>query len=411
MDINNNGTNNISNNGVNNLPPQNNPNTNNVTNNTQPEQNAFTVEEFKPESIVNVTPVVATTPTENEVEPQNINVQTQAAPTVEQTPVQSTVVEPYVPDTQPQNIVPNTVPVVEAQNAQTIETVTPTENTENNMTVVDTEKKKTSSIGIIILLIILVLFVVFIDPISEMIETNFISKDPVSVNNSTGNNLVNGYIMIDDNNGFIKLEEIKFYNFKKTGNNNILLNYESSEKYDDVSTLNIYIELYTSEKQLLYKSLFVPTESISKDTIRTYNINVDADVYEKAYYALVKIYTEQEKNKTSVVNCKYLETTENYNIIYDINYNFVNEGLTSYSVDKKIEVINLTNDVRLYMDELKKENEDLNYYSIENDFNEYQLMYIIDLNQTNNEYIPLYKKNTTPYIIKNKEKIKKWICE
>ena len=94
-----------------------------------------------------------------------------------------------------------------------------------------------------------------------------------------------------------------------------------------------------------------------------------------------------------------------------INYNFVNDGLVSYSVDKKIEVINLTNEVRLYMDELNNENTDLTFYSIQSDFDQYQLMYIIDLNESNNGYIPLYKKDTTPYIIKNKETIKKWICE
>ena len=183
----------------------------------------------------------------------------------------------------------------------------------------------------------------------------------------------------------------------------IILNYESSNKYSASKDLNIYIELYNSDKELIYRKLF-DNGLIEKDTVRIYSLDVPSDVYQDAYYALAKKYTGSETDTKTMV-CKYNETISNQELNYSIVYTFKNDGLVSYIVNKKI---NNYDENSLAYKTLEKE---FNSITSGATFENGSLNYTINLDSISEDFKPLYEKDTLMTTIKNKEKLKKWECE
>ena len=279
----------------------------------------------------------------------------------------------------------------------------PTSPSGNEVTVINTTKSKTSNIFLIILVILLILFVLNIDTIIKYYD-NYVTTGSLKENTNVENtdNLVNGYILVNDSNGSIKLNSINFYNFRKnTQDMTVTFNYLSSENYSDSKSLDLYIELYNPEKELLYKSLFNTDSSVEKDSVRMYTLELDNYVFSNTYYALVKTYTQDEKNKQSTLKCTFVNDDVNYEIVY----NFLNDGLTNYIVNKE-----LINSSSSYKSEFDNEYTNTSkYLSVNNDNN--KLTYSVDLNNYNNEFNPLYTIGTTSKVVKVKEELKKWICE
>jgi hypothetical protein len=211
-------------------------------------------------------------------------------------------------------------------------------------------------------------------------------------------NITNGFILIDENTSSIKMNDIKFYNFRKAQGKGITFNYESLANYNDVKTLEIYLELYDSEKELLYKELFDPNQVLEKDTVRIYVIDVDDEIFNDSFYALVKTYTDAEKQETASLTC----TKEEGDYTYKNTYSFVNKGLTKYDV----ELTSKKENDELLTDEYNKLKEE-NNATLENN----TLKYTIDLNLDNGELKELYEKGATIRIVKNKETLKEWKCE
>ncbi len=311
---------------------------------------------------------------------------------------------------QPQNTNVPQSPVqqpVEVNNSVTEVPTVPTGNEE--ITVVNTERKKTSSIIMLILVGILIAFVFNIDKVIEYYDNYMATGNLTSkTNNETTNNLVNGFILIGENTSRIQIDKIIFYNFKKKDeSSSIIFNYESSLKYDNVPSLNIYIEFYNSEKELIYKKLFDLTNTIEKDVVRTDSVIVPSDVLQDAYYALVKKYTQSELNSTQTLTCKYNKNEEEQVLNYNIVYNFKNNELINYIVNKQI--LNYNTDSESYKSlnlEYLVASQKLNAV-----FQSGNLNYTIDLEKDLNGYTPLYEKGTLRTIIKNKEKLKEWVCE
>ena len=311
---------------------------------------------------------------------------------------------------QPQNTNVPQSPVqqpVEVNNSVTEVPTVPTGNEE--ITVVNTERKKTSSIIMLILVGILIAFVFNIDKVIEYYDNYMATGNLTSkTNNETTNNLVNGFILIGENTSRIQIDKIIFYNFKKKDeSSSIIFNYESSLKYDNVPSLNIYIEFYNSEKELIYKKLFDLTNTIEKDVVRTDSVIVPSDVLQDAYYALVKKYTQSELNSTQTLTCKYNKNEEEQVLNYNIVYNFKNNELINYIVNKQI--LNYNTDSESYNSlnlEYLVASQKLNAV-----FQSGNLNYTIDLEKDLNGYTPLYEKGTLRTIIKNKEKLKEWVCE
>ncbi len=299
-----------------------------------------------------------------------------------------------LPEITPATPAPQEAPVQEVNNNENVQT-----NNKESLEVIETGKKnKASNAVLIIFLVLLILFVFNIDTVISIYEQFKESNNVTNPNNKDTNNLTDGFILINDNTSFQKLNDIKFYNFRKSQGTGITFSYEVLAKIDDAKSLEIYIELYNSEKEIIYKGLYNPTQKLEKDTVRTYTINVEDYIYDNAFYALVKKYNDAEIKRTSVLTC----SKEDQNYTYKNTFNFANNGLINYEVIKQSKRENDESLNKEY-EELK----DMENVTLEND----TLTYKIDVNKDNGEYVNLYESDTTLKVIKDNEISKEWKCE
>lgn len=269
----------------------------------------------------------------------------------------------------------------------------------NETTIIDTEKKTTSNTLFFIILALLVVGVVFLDEIAAFFDTGI--TEIVQSAKEDKNNLVDGYILINENKNQIIIKDIKFYNFVKNTNTLITLNYESSKNYSNIEKEEIYIELYNKEKEILYKEKF-KADKVEKDLVRTFKMNLTSNVYADAHYALVKVYTEAEKKQETSLACTY----EDDKYLYKNTYTFVNNELDHYDVSKEQKVKKETEDPVL-----KKEYDLLGDYAFNQVFADNKLNYTVDLKNLPKGFKPLYTSTLTKVVIKQKEELKKWTCE
>ena len=315
--------------------------------------------------------------------------------------------ESVQPDTQVSPELPPIAPVAPAApvaaptpSAPETPTVPPTEGTTApGLEVIQTApKRKTSNFIIILFLVLLILFVFNIDTVITIYDQYKNAGNPQNPINKNTNNLTDGYIKINENASSIKLKDIKFYNFRQTQGKGITFSYEVLAKIDDAKALEIYIELYNSEKEIIYKELYNPSQKLEKDTVRTYIMDVDKEIYDVTFYALVKVYTEQEKNDIKTLAC----SKEDKKYIYKNKYTFTNNGLTSYDVEKTSKIEDDAN--------IKKEYESL--LDVNNaTYDDHVLRYTVDLSKDNGELIIPYEKDTAMIWVKNNLTSKEWNCE
>ena len=287
---------------------------------------------------------------------------------------------------------------------------------ESQVEVIETvQKSKTSNFIIIIFLILLILFVFNIDTVISIYDRYRNPVTPQTPTNKKTDNVTEGFVMINENTSSIKVNNIKFYNFRQAAGKGITFSYEVLAKIDNAKSLGIYIELYNSEKEIIYKELYNPSQKLEKDTVRTYIIEVEKDVYDAAFYALVKTYTEEEKAKKTSLTC----SSEDKNYYYKHTYNFVNNGLSTYDVEKtskKTEAVTpeegteenapvITVDKKLQEEyELLK---DTNNATLENGV----LKFSVDVNADNDDFVVAFEANTTLKVIKDRLTEKEWKCE
>lgn len=374
-------------------------NTNNVNNgvgseNSAPVNNGVSVPNTQPEVINSNTQQVVgqtsalegvQTNTPQTAQPvQSVQPQTVVAPTMQPTPATPMPEMPAMPEVAPMEAAP-----MEEQ-------------------VISTHKKKTSNLIMYILVIILILFVVFIDPIKEFITDKIIDFKPNNPN--TSENLISGFLKLEEKSGYIKVNNIKYYNVKKSNETNIILNYEPYKNSSNIEKEGIYIELYNADKEILSKTLFNPSK-IEKNVVRTFTFEVTNDVYTDAFYALVKTYTDEELKSTKTLTCKYTVNNDNITLNYVNTYEFINNSLTKYNVNKTFSYKEDNAESNKYKNELKSEYLNINDFNIKSEYNDTSLKYSIDLSNEIKDFRPLYKKDTIITIIKNKEELKKWKCE
>ena len=325
--------------------------------------------------------------------------QVSPTPVAPVTPEQS--VQPQV--TQPQPAVVNPAPPTPPMTEVAPMPVTPTQEE-----IISTHKKTHSNTILYIIVIILILFVLFMDNILDFVDKNIINKVPN--NQNTSENLLNGFLKIEDKTCYLKVNNIKFYNVKKGNGTNIILNYEPYKTTSKIEEEGIYIELYNADKEILDKKLFI-VDKIEKDVVRTYTYEVTNDVYADAFYALVKTYTDKELSSTKTLTCKYEVNDNNITLNYVNTFEFTNNSLTKYNINKEFSYKEENETVNNYKEELKKEYLNITDYNIQSEYNDTLLKYNIDLNNEVKDFKPLYKKDTIITIVKNKEKLKKWKCE
>ncbi len=372
-------------------------------------QNQINTQVAQPQAVAQPVPAVQPQVVAQSVAP--VQAQPVAQPVVQTQSVQPVAVQqtPVAPSVSNDIPAPAEATVIDnnAPGAGVIPTV------EEEQVILDNSQKKSgSNFVLIILILLLVVGLMFAEDIMLFIENNIIASDPTGVGDGNGDSLVGGYLLLNDVNGNMTVRSIKFYNLKKNSNNfTIGLNYESDLEFKNISEENIYIEVYNSNKELLYKHLFDVKEKISKNVVRTYSFELDADVFEDSFYALVKTYSNAELEKITNLSCKYRASNEGYNELYKHFFTFKSDMLVSYSVDKKVEVSATSTSSTIAMNNIKKEYDALEIAKLPATYSEGSLVYNIDLETLEADYIPLYKKGTSSLSVKNKEVFKKWECE
>ena len=303
------------------------------------------------------------------------------------------------------------IPSVTDTPVEVTATVTPTESSVTPLTELNTSKRKNSNFLFFLIIIILLVVTFFIDNVVD-----FLTKDNYQYLNgitpdSSSSNLVNGFIKVGENNSFIKLEKVKFYNFRQAAQNTVSLDYVSDKTISKPENLDIYIELYNSNQELLYKELFNPEEKIENGVVTQYRMYVANDVYLSVFYAKVIVYTKEEKASTQTLTCTFSVKNNNVEVIYKNTYDLINYELISYDVSKSFTSSTENAESEKYKTEIKNEYLEISKYSIANTYKDNLLTYSIDLNNYPEGYTPLYDKGTVVKTIQNKEKLKKWTCE
>lgn len=269
----------------------------------------------------------------------------------------------------------------------------------NENTIIDTQKKTSNNTFFFIVLVVLVACVFYMNEIIAFFDTGI--TEIVEKSKEDKDNLVDGYILINENDNQIKIKDIRFYNFSKNSGTTVTLNYESSKNYSDIKSEEIYLELYNKEKEILYKEIFKP-EKVEKDSVRTYKMILTSNVYADSHYALVKVYTKEEKAAKTTLVCSYEDEIYSYNN----TYTFVNNTLNNYEVSKEQKIKQETEDAKL-----KAEFDGLGSYAFNQSFQDNKLYYNVDLNNLPKGYKPLYNSSLTKVVIKSKEELKKWNCK
>jgi len=281
--------------------------------------------------------------------------------------------------------------------------------------VVNTEKvKEPSSKILFVFMFIIIGFVFFMDDITDLFtEDNFVFRNGGSTANITSSNLVNGYIEIGSQNSFIKINDVKFYNFKKDTEGVITFDYTSESNIKNSKELDIYIVIYDGSGTVVYKELFSVNGKINKDDVKQYSMKVDNNVYIDAHFAKAVIFSEKEKTMVSTVTCTYEKTEEDVSVNYEVVYSFKNNDLDNYKVTKQItSKVNEGDIYAKYNNELTLEKQEISKFkaNITEDVN--YLSYTVDLTAIENKDITLYyKQGTLPYTINYKESLKNWTCK
>lgn len=348
-------------------------------------------------------------PNENNVNGGQVN--PQGVPTPMQQPVApqpvaqpQSVQQPVSP--QPQQVV-NNIPGPQTVNA--VPTVMPEQQVVNN-----DERKKSSPIIVIILILALILFIFNMEKVEDYYNKYILKKTPETETKNVSVE-TNELLKIGETTNYNKVSNIKFYNFKKGDESNILFTYEALEKINTPETLGIYIEIYDANKNLLFVEEFKSKEIIEKDTAKTYNLSLKKDIYDyytNAYYVLAKTYTKEEKDSTSSIVCKKSTVLSTSTLEEEIKYNFRNHALIGYNVNK---TVNASEETESLSDgnttKLSKEYNNVYKFIKSVTYSNKNLSYNVDLEYSIEGFEPLYEKGVIDNIIKTKEQDKEWNCE
>ena len=221
-----------------------------------------------------------------------------------------------------------------------------------------------------------------------------------------------GYLEIGSETGSITALKIQFYSFYKRTDNTLSYVYLSDAAYKSAKDLNIYIEIYNSKKNIIYRELFNPTDSIAK-TRRTGTIKLLDSIYGEATYAKIVILENNNFNvEDKSLICKKNTESGIYTIKNTITYNFSTNGLISYNVNRIAEITDKgyhTSEKITLFDEEKTSIEKYNFNNFS--FKEDEINYKIDLVSGEYEgYKKLYTLGRTIREIKLKEESNGWSC-
>ena len=207
----------------------------------------------------------------------------------------------------------------------------------------------------------------------------------------------------------MNVPKLRFSDFNTRTANKLSFQYSSEESIQNVSSHQIYIEIYDVNKNIIYKSLFEPKSDIKKNTVEVYEVDLAQDIFTRVKYASVKKYTSDDLTRIASLTCSLTEDNGSYKVVHKNKFSFVNNELTTYSVSDELIVIEDSVEslnYRASMDETKTLLTELSPI-LEGNI----LTYNVDTSRSYTTYTLVEEAGTTPTTVKNREEAKKWKCE
>ncbi len=325
----------------------------------------------------------------------------------------------------------------------------PKENKKEEKTEAEKRKEMKKEFKLLIVILIIFSLIVFLLPtITRIFKKTSIFSYTNEVEEITENETINGMLEIGEERGSITAKKIQFYNFLKKPNNVISVVYLPQTGIKDTDSLNIYIELYNSKQNIVYRTKFQTNKKLERKVQGIYEITLNTTTYSEAKYAKVTIMANKDfEEGTDSLICTKTKTEEDYIISETITYEFGKNGLTNYTVykhiDKEIPEIpeteneneeeNIENneDATITpeetpedtLDEIQSEYKDMyqkeaeTISKIDEDtglvYDDSSISYTIDLLKisTNQDYKILYTLGSIKRQIKLSEEASSWSCE
>ena len=272
------------------------------------------------------------------------------------------------------------------------------------------EKKKDNRI-IIIVIIFLIAFVLFLPYINSIFKKDSAYNYTTEVKNNTSKNTINGMLLIGNENGYIKINNIQFYLFQKRSDNKIAFSFKVDKKISSVSNLNLYIEFYNKSESLIYRAKFLPSEKLSKGVFSE-DIELNPTFYSEAYYVKLINIDFSKININDSLICKKTTKSGDVEIKQEVQYNFSTSILLSYEVKK--EIIMLEEGNNEHLEELNNEQKDVMTIGGTSTLIDNVLSYKIDLKNVDlskSNYTLLYNLGDTKRTIEFNEVSNNWQCE
>ena len=150
------------------------------------------------------------------------------------------------------------------------------------------ERKKENRL-LFIILIGLVVLVLLLPKITSLFNKKSIFSYSDEVKDIEEQETINGMLEIGSETGSITAKKIKFYNFIKKSDNTIDFIYLPQSGIKNPNELNIFIELYNSKQNIIYRTKFVHDSKLERKVQGTYTLTINSTLYSEAKYAKVVI--------------------------------------------------------------------------------------------------------------------------
>lgn len=287
--------------------------------------------------------------------------------------------------------------------------------------VVNTLENRKENRVLFIILGVVVIFAFSLPFLSNLFSKTSIMQYNNNLDDINANNTKGGFIEIDNEEGNITAKKIKFYNIRKKTKNIVSVTYLPESGIKNVNDLNIYIELYNSNKIIINRTKFTSKEELGRKVQGTFKIELNETIYKEATYAKVVIIKDDEWGKTNdKLVCTFKENDNDFDVTYRVTYNFSDLGLQNYKVKRNAK---LKEGENIYIEELPEEtkNKYINMFKSENEelskldvkdilLDDNNLEYKIDFTE-DKDYKPLYEKGSVKRQIKLGEMKTGWSCE
>lgn len=265
-----------------------------------------------------------------------------------------------------------------------------------------------------------IIFALLLPTITSIFTKDSIFSYTDKVNEIVNDKTINGMLELNKEEGSITAKRVKFYSPRKSTNNQISVTYLPETVFNDVDSLNLYIEIYNSNKELITRVKFTNITKLERKVQGSYKINLNETIYKEAKYFKITIIKDKYFDKINdTLLCKYTLNDSNLKVDYERLYNFTKNGLLSYKVAKSFTLIDTNNPDLVTKEKYTKlfntEKDNLSKTNLQDiTLTENTLEYTITLNEFKigkSTYQKLYEQGSVKRQIELSEENMNWTCE